>query len=225
VCTNHFQGKSMVNSAQNIEQLRESASAYRYQRLEQLLGRNGPNTVQKTVNILRDQKGLNDADIGMGNEKALNQLIAHHSIVFEPDKLLVWVSTAPWQLGEYVAYDLKKVFGLRGMKTNQEVAETNLNIAADSFLLTPKFRQFEAFRVFKQRIADGGDVNTDSLLATNPQFYNSYILAGDYQYKKGRWSKAAGIYQLGLTKEIATLKEKAHIQERIRLCNKKQSTQ
>ncbi|MEI9910600.1 MAG: hypothetical protein WDO71_13545 [Bacteroidota bacterium] len=43
-------------------------------------------------------------------KKPLNQLIAHHSIVFEPQKLLVWVSTSPWQLGQYVAYDLKKVF-------------------------------------------------------------------------------------------------------------------
>lgn len=223
VCTNHFQGKAMANSEQNIEQINESASAYRYQRLLQLLGRNGLNTVQKTVNILRDQKGIDDADIGMGNEKSLNQLIAHHSIVFEPEKLLVWVSTAPWQLGEYVAYDLTKVFRLRGMKTNQEVADTSLNIPADPFLLSPNFRQFEAFRAFKQRIADGGDVNTDSLLASNPQFYNSYILAGDYLYKKQRWSKAAAVYQAGLTREIATGKEKAHMQERLKLSIKKSS--
>ena len=76
---------------------------------------NGKNTVEKTVNILRDRKdGLHNADIGMGNEKAINQLIAHHSIVFEPEKLIVWVCTSPWQLGEYVAYDLKKVFALKG---------------------------------------------------------------------------------------------------------------
>ena len=29
---------------------------------------------------------MNNADIGLGNEKAIDQLIAHHSIVFEPKK-------------------------------------------------------------------------------------------------------------------------------------------
>ena len=69
---------------------------------------------KKRFNILRDRKGLHNADIGMGNEKAINQLIAHHSIVFEPKKLLVWVSTSPWQLGEYVAYDLNKDICFKG---------------------------------------------------------------------------------------------------------------
>ena len=110
VCTNHFQSKGLGKTKMNIEQENESASPYRYKRLMELLNANGKNTVQKTVNILRDQKGLNGANIGMGNEKAINQLIAHHSIIFEPKKLLVWVSTSPWQLGEYMAYDLNKIF-------------------------------------------------------------------------------------------------------------------
>ncbi|MEO7767047.1 MAG: C45 family peptidase, partial [Ferruginibacter sp.] len=48
VCTNHFQGRELVNSKENIQQLNESASAYRYQRLTELLQSNGRNTVQKT---------------------------------------------------------------------------------------------------------------------------------------------------------------------------------
>ena len=76
-------------------------SPYRYERLMELLNDNGKNTVQKPLIFYAIKKGLHNADIGMGNEKAINQLIAHHSIVFEPKKLLVWVSTSPWQLGEY----------------------------------------------------------------------------------------------------------------------------
>ena len=179
-----------AKSKMNIEQMNESASPYRYERLMELLNANGKNTVQKTINILRDQKGLNNADIGMGNEKAINQLIAHHSIVFEPKKLLVWVSTSPWQLGKYVAYDLKKVFALQGMKQNREIADSSLTIAADSFLLTPAYKKFEVFRKFKQQIADGGKINTDSLVASNPEFYNAYVLAGDYLYKQKKYKKA-----------------------------------
>ena len=157
----------------------------------------------------------------MGNEKAINQLIAHHSIVFEPQKLLVWVSTSPYQLGQYIAYDLHKVFALKGMKTNREIADSNLTIAADSFLLTPAYKQFETFRKFKQTILDGGEVNADSLVKVNPQFYNAYVLAGDYLYKHKEFKKALYFYQQALSKEIATQKEKDHINDRIKKLNLK----
>ncbi len=220
VCTNHFQSKGLGKTKMNIEQENESASAYRYKRMMELLNANGKNTVQKTINILRDQKGLNNANIGMGNEKAINQLIAHHSIVFEPKKLLVWVSTSPWQLGGYVAYDLNKVFALKGMKEDKEISDSSLLIAPDSFLLTPAYKNFMLFHSIKQRIMDGSDVNTDSLVASNPEFYNAYILAGDYLYKKKNYSAALKNYQLALTKVIATKKEEDHVREQIKTINK-----
>jgi predicted choloylglycine hydrolase len=219
VCTNHFQSKGLSNSKKNMEQMKESASPYRYERLMELLNVNGKNTVQKTINILRDRRGLHNANIGEGNEKAINQLIAHHSIVFEPQKRIVWVSTSPWQLGKFVAYDLKKVFALRGLKKDIEISDSNLTIAADSFLLTVAYRNFENFRKFKQRIADGDSINADSLVATNPQFYHAYVLAGDYLYKQKEYKKALRFYKMALTKEIATKKEEEHIKDQIKKVN------
>ena len=224
VCANHFQSKVLAKTKMNIEQENESASSYRYKRMMELLNANGKNTVQKTIHILRDQKGLNNANIGMGNEKAINQLIAHHSIVFEPQKLLVWVSTSPWQLGEYVAYDLNKIFALHGLKENQEIADSSLTVAADSFLLTPAYKNFVLFRTLKQQIMDGGRVNADSLVASNPEFYNAYVLAGDYLYKQKDYTAALRNYQTALTKVIATKKEEDHIKEQIKKINKKQGS-
>lgn len=221
VCANHFQSKGLGKTKMNIEQENESASSYRYKRLMELLNANGKNTVQKTVNILRDQKGVNGANIGMGNEKAINQLIAHHSIVFEPKKLIVWVSTSPWQLGQYVAYDLNKIFALKGIKENREIADSSLTIAADSFLLTPAYKNFEVFRNIKQQIMDGGTVNTGDLVASNPEFYNAYLLAGDYLYKQKEYAAALQHYTVALTKVIATKKEEDHIKEQIKKINKK----
>lgn len=221
VCTNHFQSNGLVNTKSNKEQMSESASPYRYDRLMELLNANGKNTVQKTVDILRNRQGLHNEDIGIGNEKAINQMIAHHSIVFEPKKLLVWVSTSPWQLGEFVAYDLNKVFALKGMKKDQEIADTSLTIAADSFLLTPAYKKFEDYRKYKQQIADGENINVDSLVASNPQFYHTYVLAGDYLFKKKEFAKALPYYKMALTKVIATKKEEDHINDQIKKCNKK----
>jgi isopenicillin-N N-acyltransferase-like protein len=220
VCTNHFQSTGLAHSKSNLEQMNESASTYRYDRLMQLLGANGKNTVQKTINILRDRRGMDNQDIGMGNEKAINQMIAHHSIVFEPEKLIAWVSTPPWQLGEYVAYDLKKVFALRGMSQDKEIIDSNLTIAPDSFLLTADFQKFLAYRNFKQRIEDQEQLDVDSLVASNPQFYHTYVLAGDYLYKKKQFRKAMQYYQTAQRKVIATKKEDSYIKEQIVKCKK-----
>ncbi|HTI11534.1 MAG TPA: C45 family autoproteolytic acyltransferase/hydrolase [Puia sp.] len=216
VCTNHFQGKDLGASKNNREQMAESASPYRYQRLMELLDSTKQNTVQRTIDILRDRRGLHNTDIGMGNEKAINQLIAHHSIVFEPKKLLVWVSTAPWQLGEYVAYDLHKVFALQGLQQDREITDSALTIPADSFLRSPDFRNFVTFRKFKQRLMDGGKVDPDSLVASNPEFYHAYVLAGDYLFKQKDYQRALHFYQQALTKVIATKKEEDHVRDRIK---------
>ena len=221
VCTNHFQSKGLGKTKMNIEQEEQSASSYRYQRMMELLNANGKNSVQKTIRILRDQRGVNNANIGMGNEKAVNQLIAHHSVVFEPKKLLVWVSTSPWQLGEYVAYDLNKVFALKGMNTDREVIDSSLIVPADSFLLTNDYRNFVLFRNMKQRIMDGGTVNTDSLVASNPEFYNTYVLAGDYLYKRKQYAAALKNYEMALTKVIATKQEEDHIRAQIKKIKEK----
>lgn len=220
LCTNHFQSNSFLHSEINKEQMAESASVYRYKRLQQLLKQGGQNTVQKTINILRDYRGLDNADIGLGNEKAVNQFIAHHSIVFEPQKLLVWVSTAPWQMGAYVCYDLKKIFSMQGLSKNQEVYEPSLTVPADSFIYTPSFKAFERYRQFKEWAFEKKQVVPDSIVADNPRLYNSYVLAGDYCLQQKQYSKAIGYYQKAITMEIATEGERRHIEKQIELIKK-----
>lgn len=215
LCTNHFQSNTLYNSASNRQQMAENATTYRYKRLNELLQQTGKNTVQKTINILRDYRGLNNTDIGIGNEKAVNQFIAHHSIVFEPQQLLVWVSTSPWQMGQFVCYDLNKVFALAGMKQNREIYEPQYTIAADSFIYTGQFLNFEKYRANKQLAHDGGRIIADSIIALNPALYNSYIIAGDYSYKNKDYKKALQYYQKALTLEIASTGERRYVEEMI----------
>lgn len=220
ICTNHFQGEGLAGSASNREQLQESASPYRYQRMEELVGGAAKNTVAQTVAILRDYRGKANTDIGLGNEKAVNQFIAHHSIVFEPKLRKVWVSTAPWQLGSFVCYDLNKVFALRGMKTDREIADSSLAIAPDSLLFSPQFSDFQRFRSYRQRILDGGSVSPDSLVASNPTYYHAWVLAGNESKKKGDCTAAVKYFQKALTMEMATLGERKAVEEALRDCSK-----
>ncbi|NOS57353.1 MAG: peptidase C45 [Cyclobacteriaceae bacterium] len=218
VCTNHFQGKVLGNTPLNTEHKRTSASVYRHQRVNELLNSNGTNTVAKTASILRNQLGLQNADIGLGNEKSINQLIAHHGIIFQPEKKLVWVSTAPWQLGKFVCYDLSKVF--KGALPLSEIYEQAQTLPADSFLLTKNYSRYLKFAPFRFPFQSREGLQPDSLIAQNPNSYLSYMLAGDFYLTDQQFEKARAAYEIGLTKEVATLQERDHMMENLTRCKK-----
>jgi len=215
LCANHFQSPELGNLRSNRIQLRQSASVYRYQRLQELLGSVKANTVTETAKILRDRSGLEGADIGMGNEKALNQLIAHHSVIFEPEHRKVWVSAGPWQLGVYVCYNLDSVFSPGAMRINREIASHAEDIPADSFMKESAYLSFLKFREYKKAVSEGVRVDPDSLISSNPHFYQAYQLAGNEMYAAGDFKKAIDYYRQALSHEVATKTEENEIRNRI----------
>lgn len=219
-CTNHYQSKAFEQQELNIEQKKRSASVYRYKRLRELMGNNYPLTPQKMADILRDRRGLNDEDIGNGNEKAVNQLIAHHSVIFQPDSLRMWVSTGNWQLGDYICYDLNKIFAIGGINHEFELYDVSQTIAADSFLYTDEFADFMRFRKNKMALLQGMPVDTAEVVHSNPTYYDAYRIAGDYSYFNGWYRAAKAYYHMALQYETATVDEQEAIEEKIALCNK-----
>ena len=217
ISTNHFRGEKLGASELNQEHIRTSASPYRYARVAELLARVDKNTVEKTAEILRNQKGLEDADIGLGNEKVINQLVAHHAVIFQPEQGLVWISTAPWQLGKFVCYDLNKILTLQPT-TNDEIYETDRIIAADSFTSTPDYKRYLKFHAYRFPFAPRTDLNPDSIVAWNPRSYHSYLLAGDYYLGRKDWARAAETFEQGLTLEIATVQEREYMAAQLAVC-------
>lgn len=219
-CTNHYQSKLLLHQKLNSEQMKKSASVYRYQRLQELMTQQYPLTPQKMATILRDRRGIGGKDIGNGNEKAVNQLIAHHSVIFEPDSLRFWVSTAPWQLGPYICYDLKKVFGINGLQHDSEIATVNRTIGADSFLYSKEYRSFLEFRKNKLALLFHQAVDTSDVVRSNPHFYDAYRIAGDYCYEKKWYPAAIDYYRKALSLEVATQDERNAISGKIVQCQK-----
>ncbi len=86
ICTNHFQSEAYKNDERNLKWIAESHSMYRFERMEELISEENKLDVPDAVAILRNKKGLDEREIGFGNEKALNQLLAHHGIVFKPEE-------------------------------------------------------------------------------------------------------------------------------------------
>lgn len=221
LCTNHYQSKEFEDQELNIEQKEKSASVYRYERLGELMNNNYPLTPKKVADILRDRKGQGNQDIGNGNEKALNQLIAHHSVIFQPDSLRMWVSTSNWQLGEYICYDLNKIFSINHLAKDTSIIEASKTIAADSFIYSDEYLKFLHFRKNKLALLAGEPVDTAEVVRSNSNYYDSYRIAGEYSYNNGWYHAAKEYYQKALKYEIATVNEKEAIEEKIALCKKK----
>lgn len=224
ICSNHFQSAAYANDKKNQKHILESHSKYRYQRMAELLEEAPKVTPEIAVAMLRNQEGLNEKQIGHGNEKALNQLLAHHGIVFQPEDLLVWVSSNPYQLGEFVAYDLNEVFKKRGM--NQEavsVSKPRRNIAADSFLATDAFENYERYKSLRDKIqkalASEEQLELDQLsklIRLNPNFWEAHYLAAKYYLSKGYDTLALQAFLMAETKEITTLPDRQAVEKHIR---------
>ncbi|WP_298484836.1 C45 family peptidase [uncultured Maribacter sp.] len=229
VCSNHFQSAAYANDEKNQKHILESHSQYRYERMEELLQENPKVTPEIAVDILRNKKGLDDKDIGYGNEKALNQLLAHHGIVFKPEELLVWVSSNPYQLGEFVAYDLNTIFKKKAKNIEpRQLANNNLVIAKDTFQFTEAFTNYEAYRTLKRTIekAIHKEEKVDlqlfkELQKKNPNHWESYYISGKYLYEQGYFRAALAEFNSAKTKEITTLVDQENIEEYIRKIKRK----
>lgn len=222
ICSNHFQSEAYADDKKNQRHILESHSQYRYERMEELLEEAEKVTPETVVSILRNREGLAEKEIGYGNEKALNQMLAHHGIVFQPEDLLVWVSSNPYQMGEFVAYDLKEVFSKRrGGHTS--VAKTELNIAEDPFLHTETYRNYERYRALRneieQAIANEAHLAQDLLsefTALNPEYWEAHYLVGTYNLEKGYDRVALDAFLEAKSKEITTLPDRERVEKQIR---------
>ena len=229
ICSNHFQSEVYGDDRRNQKTIEESHSKYRYERMMELLSEENRLNPTKAAAILRNKEGLNDQSIGYGNEKAINQLLAHHGIVFKPEELKVWVSSDPYQLGEFVAYDLNDVFSNRNNHpAKTSVAVADLNIPEDPFIRTETYQNYEAYRrlerdlqkaIEEEKLFNQDDLN--NLIRFNPNFWKAYYLVGSYQYEHKEYAKALTNFEMASTKVITTISDKEAIAKYIRKSKRK----
>jgi len=224
ICSNHFQSDSYSGDNRNLKTIEKSHSKYRFDRMQQLVSNTQKLNPEKAVAVLRNMKGLNDADLGYGNEKAINQLLAHHGIVFKPEERKVWVSSNPYQMGEFVAYDLKKAFAKfeKGL-VSESVADVKNNIPESEFLNTENFQHYEEFRKLEIEVKDQLSKNAQvtekraqQLIQLNPEFWEAWFLAGKIYYNKGNYKNAVIHFKQAKKREVTTLPDLEMIERMIK---------
>ena len=229
ICSNHFQSKAYKDNNRNKKAIEESHTQYRFDRMQELLDEEKRVNPTEAVSILRNKKGLNDKPIGFGNEKALNQLLAHHGIVFQPEDLKVWVSSNPYQLGEFVAYDLNSVFKNRNENPSKvSVSASRFNIPEDPFVKTEAYANYETYRILERQlefaIKDKTKIDATQLkklVELNPNYWKAYKIVGDYYYQNKRFTKALEAYSVALKKEITTVPDQEYILKYIKKSKRK----
>jgi len=221
VLTNHFQGDRFKDSELTLRNKAEGASVYRMERTRQLLERREKHNVASVVEILRDRNGMDDEPIGLGNEKAVNQLLAHHSVVFLPESRRMWVSAWPYQLGSYLCYDLDRIFGgnAGALQTNHLPEET---IPEDPFLLSQDYADYLSWKtktaVIRQSVREKHAEKTgigalESYTDLNPHYYYTWYMAGEGYRLLGEDERAMDMYRNALTKEIPRIVDREQVEE------------
>ncbi|TYB78601.1 C45 family autoproteolytic acyltransferase/hydolase [Bizionia myxarmorum] len=229
ICSNHFQSEAYADDKNNLKQIAESHSQYRFERMQELLSETPKLTVEKAISILRNKEGLDNKTIGYGNEKALNQLLAHHGVVFKPEEGLVWVSASPYQLGAFVAYDLNEIFkNAPSQKPIKTLHNEAITIEADPFQFTQEYLNYEKYRILSRKVSQAilnenhiePDV-LDELISSNPNYWKAYYLVGKYYYKHQYYTAALQAFKKAQTKEIATVPDKEDIENHIKKIQRK----
>jgi isopenicillin-N N-acyltransferase like protein len=109
--TNHFEGPLADDPANRRVEAVTSTRARRLRLDELLEALPAGASAEQIVGVLRDRKGLGGSDLALGNRRALDALIATHSVVMDVTARGMWVSEGPHLAGRYVYFDVGRLLG------------------------------------------------------------------------------------------------------------------
>lgn len=225
IVANHYQSNELKFLPLNLDHMENSESVERHTRTEELIMTIDTLNPNSMASILRDQSGIGDTDIGVGNPKCINQLLAHHAVVFDNVNKTVWVSNYPFQENVFDAYCLND-FEIWSKKPSFPIAVDSLQIAKDPFYESEDYKVFLEFKQMKQEIihaTDSDEMIDDSevyhFVETNPEYYETYRVLGNYFFAKEDFDRARIFYETALDKDIAYAEDRTSIQSQLNQIN------
>jgi hypothetical protein len=206
---NHALTPAFEGDAENDRLRRYLTSGARHARLEELVGRaRGQIDPRRALDILRDKKGQGGSDLGLGNRRSLDALIATHSVVADVTEGLLWVGEGPHLLGRFRGFDLRK-------ELLSEDRSDPVDLPADPVGGSPEHQAYlDARRVLavaEQLIAAGDDAHALPLLeraeGLAPRLPEIARQKGDLLRRQGDLAGARRAYRRFLELEPPYLKD------------------
>ncbi len=143
--TDHMLRESFEGDLQNDWVRRYTSSGYRYDRLGELLGAGGDVDPGRVVAVLRDRRGTQGAELGLGNPNALENFRIAQAVVVDATAMVLWVAEGPSALGRFRAFDLSRLLG----RTDAPAVALD-DLPADPLLYSEEYRDWlEATRAIE----------------------------------------------------------------------------
>ncbi|HEX2872159.1 MAG TPA: C45 family peptidase [Polyangiaceae bacterium] len=108
--TNHFES-ALKDDPKNQRVRANTSTLPRRERADRLLGGLPPAAVTPLVaaELLRDRSAPDGSALPLGDRRAINALIATHGVIMETGSRVLWVSESPHLLGQFRAFDLRRL--------------------------------------------------------------------------------------------------------------------
>ncbi|MBQ8018939.1 MAG: choloylglycine hydrolase [Paludibacteraceae bacterium] len=224
LCTNHFQSEKFMHNERNLMNINQTDTKYRIELLAEHVGKKDKFDAEDAMAVLLNPFGKGGENIGIGNEMAINQLIAHHSVVFEPDSLNIYVCTQPKDFYPYVKFNLKDILNIavetHGRSSDNHGRASDYKIACQYISVADSMRQSEEYLGYKRFIylKSLKDLMSypDELAKCNPMYFESYNMAGDIYIMFGDKKDACERWKKALECKIPKLAQRKSIEDKIK---------
>lgn len=231
LCTNHFQSEKFMHNERNLMNINQTDTKYRIELLAEHLKKKDRFDAEDAMAVLLNPFGKGGENIGMGNEMAINQLIAHHSVVFEPDSLNIYVCTQPKDFYPYIKFNLQDILNVAvethgrasfnyGRASDNHVCASDYKIACQYISVADSMRQSEEYLGYKRFIylKSLKDLMSypDELAKCNPMYFESYNMAGDIYIMFGDKKDACERWKKALECKIPKLAQRKAIEDKIK---------
>lgn len=224
ICTNHFQSDKFMKDDRNLMNINQTDTKYRFELLAEHLGKKEKFNAEDAMEILLNPFGKGGENIGLGNEMAINQLIAHHSVVFEPEKLTMYVCLQPKEFAPFLKFNLQDILTNVDADVNHcdgkqlKMAEYSV---ADSIKQSKEFKDYKKYvdyRFLLSILDEDTKVvsNLDSFVSYNPKLFEAHEIAGDIYLNRGDKKLACNEWRKALECEIPKLAQRIAIEEKIK---------
>lgn len=144
--TNHFESK-LSDDPKNQRVREQTSTLPRRKRADELLAAlpsGAPITPLAAAQLLRDRAGEGGSALALGDRRAIDALIATHGVVMQTGERVLWVSEAPHLLGQFRAFDLRRLLGA-DYDPAADPGSGQL-LPADALLTSGKYAQWKGAR-------------------------------------------------------------------------------
>jgi predicted choloylglycine hydrolase len=204
--TNHLIGEMWRGDESNQSRMEELTTLHRSKRamklLQKLAKENESDRQMGILKILRDKGEEDGKPLHLGNRRAIDPLIATHSVIYNQQSQILYVSQGPAVAGPFVGFDLAKSFETRqpvvqgGLPPDPDVSRETYDHVKESIHLVAA-----AGRHIKKKNCDEAAKALGQASALYSQSASFYETEGDLQKCYGKieqakvsWRKALQLY-------------------------------